>query len=708
MIAVGPAVRADALGWAPDTFFVSRESLVGLAMFLLVLTWFGWRAAFTRRSAIARAQGDSMVRLVRAPRVRALGGAAAVVVIVAVSMLVGSLVASPLADDQPRDVARSAIDPRLTIATSVSPLASYRSYFEDDAFNAVLFSVDVTAGEPDRVRLATLSHFDGETFSASAGPDEAPVRFQRVPSTVEAGEGTVEVAADVTIGAGGGIWVPLLGELGSVTFHGARQSQLVDGFYYLQDDVAGVSGAEGGIVSGDRYSIKGNVPAEPRELADLGTPPGATTIDSDLIPGSVTDWVAMQALSHDGSGLAELINRLRNRGYLSHALDHPLDGAVPEWQASLGGYAFAPAHAGHSYDRIDRLFVELLERQASTGSANNASLVAAVGDDEQFAAAAAMIAAELGFPSRVVVGARLAQTDPDGWTPAPCEAGECRGENLTAWVEVQAADGEWIAADVSPQFEVPLAPETATQRDPEFATALDPQRAEPIVPPASQRGATSDTETVEEDEVDETSLVWTIIRITGISLLALLVLIGPLLAIVAWKALRRRRRRNAADPSESIYGGWDEYLDTAVESGREPLPLATRKEVAQEYASPSGAQIALLTDRATFSGVSLAPDEAARMWDMVAADRKAWLAQKTLWARLRMRLSLRSTWHSVMAATPAPPQTRTEQRPQWRSEHTGRTSARAGRTGARAGRTGARRSRTRSHKSRRRSRRTRG
>ena len=63
--------------------------------------------------------------------------------------------------------------------------------------------------------------------------------------------------------------------------------------------------------------------------------------------------------------------------------------------------------AGHSYDRIDRLFTELNERESEVADSPGASLVAAVGDDEQFAAAVALIAADLGFPSRVVLGARL-------------------------------------------------------------------------------------------------------------------------------------------------------------------------------------------------------------------------------------------------------------------------------------------------------------
>ena len=65
------------------------------------------------------------------------------------------------------------------------------------------------------------------------------------------------------------------------------------------------------------------------------------------------------------------------------------------------------------------------------------------------------------------------------------------------------------------------------------------------------------------------------IRAAGISLLAVLVMMGPLLAILVWKGVRRRRRRGGP-PREAIHNGWDEYLDTAVDAGYPPMPLATR------------------------------------------------------------------------------------------------------------------------------------
>ncbi|MDN4480579.1 transglutaminaseTgpA domain-containing protein [Demequina muriae] len=672
-VAIGPAVRADALTDGLAGTYVTREFAVGLALFFLVLSWFGWRAAHTRHRAIAIAQEGAEARLVRRPHVRVLGGVAAVLAIIVVATAAATVVSGPIAAQTPRDVARTAIDPRLTLAESVSPLASYRSYFEDDAYDAVLFSVTPSEGSPEHVRLASLAHFDGETFSASAGPDEAPVRFQRVPSTIAPEPGTTTVRADVTVGAGGGIWVPLLGPLGSVDFHGPRQAQLIDGFYYLADGATGVMGAEGGIVAGDSYTVEGHVPVEPGVLADLGASPGAATIDTELIPPSLSDWVTLQNVTRDGAGLHELLTRLRERGYLSHALDAGETAA--NWEGDLPGYAFASSAAGHSYDRIDRLFASLIEREEAVATNPGASLVAAVGDDEQFAAAAALVAAELGFPSRVVVGVRLAQTDESGWTVPPCDGGECRGRNLAAWVEVQGSDGTWVQADVSPQYEAPLSPELSQQTDPEYPSALDPERAEPIVPPSSQRGMTDEDPSLDEDADGQAGWILTAVRIGGIGLLVLLVLCGPFLLVVAWKAARRSRRRKGA-PADVVHGGWDEYVDTAVEAGMEPMPLATRAEMAAAYGSGHGSRIATVTDRATFSGGGTSAAEAEEFWALIDADRAAWLAQRGWWARLRMRVSLRSVWHSVATPAPKPEARRRSDRPQWRAEHTARTGSR--------------------------------
>jgi len=114
----------------------------------------------------------------------------------------------------------------------------------------------------------------------------------------------------------------------------------------------------------------------------------------------------------------------------------------------------------------------------------------------------------------------------------------------------------------------------------------------------------------------------------------------------------RRRRRRKGDPQESIHHGWDEYLDNAMDAGLPALPMATRSEAAQAYASPNGSRLAQLTDKATFGTAVAERAEAEEFWTLVAAERAAWLRSRGFFARLRMRLSMRSLWHSVASQTP--------------------------------------------------------
>src|SRR5690606_24763849 len=146
------------------------------------------------------------------------------------------------------------------------------------------------------------------------------------------------------------------------------------------------------------------------------------------------------------------IDRLRSRGYLSHALLD--DEAAAGWIGVLKeseGYAFAPSYAGHSTARIEELFTSLVEQERRAGSdAAPELLVSAVGDGEQVATAAALLAEHWGLESRVVIGARLASAPEVPGIPACTDT--CTGANMSAWVEVRASGEEWTAVDVTPQY----------------------------------------------------------------------------------------------------------------------------------------------------------------------------------------------------------------------------------------------------------------
>lgn len=646
-IIVGPQARALPLTFAPYGVYINREFLVGLAAFALLLTWFGWRSAYARRRAIAATSGGA--RLASAPRVRAVSTAAMASVMVFVAVCVAAIVAGPVAAETPRDVARSVIDPRVVVDSNVAPLAAYRNFFADAAFDEPLFTVDVTSGEVSRVRVATLSYFTGDEFTASAPVDAVPARYERLPSGIAAPANSQPVSARITIRAQSGIWVPLVGELGSISFDGDRAGALTDSFYYQPDTASGLVTAPTGVLAGDTYTVNAYVPESVPPLESLGGAPGGDVIDSSLIPQSLSDWVLRQGVAHDGAGLAQLVHLLRERGYLSHGLTQSQPAA--RWEAALGSYSFASAAAGHSYDRIDRMFTELTARESQVSAGGTDNFVAAVGDDEQFATAVALIAADLGFSSRVVLGARLTDTDSARWTVPVCDDGVCSGRNMAVWTEVQSTNGTWVPIDVTPQHTDPPSPDVQQQQDPKFVSALDPQRAQPITPPSSQRGSADQTDPPVVPEEGVWSWLAPIVTAAGISLLGILIIIGPLVAIAIWKSLRRRRRRRS-EPMDAIHHGWDEYVDNAVDSGLAPLPLATRLETARAYGSANGERLARLTDATTFGTGSARDEDAEEFWRLVTADRKSWLAGRGFWKRMRMRLSIRSMLNSVALQAP--------------------------------------------------------
>ena len=458
----------------PLTVSAPVETALGVSGLLACLLWLAWRSRDDRVRSLHRAAASSGVHLSRRPSAvdqrRALLGAG----MVAVAVLAAAVVVPYAARGSEREVLRSAAGPELAVSSAVSPLAEYRGLFEDDRADDVLFTVTADGALPDRVRLATLDSYDGEIYRSGGTGALDQARFVRVPSTLDAGSGRA-VDAEITIEELDGIWMPTVGQLASVEFTGARAASLADRFYYRSAAAAGVQTAGGGLSTGDAYRIAAVEPATP-DLASIEAPGGLD--ESVDVPQSLRTWVDEHASGSGGAALAGLVGLLRERGYLSHAL--AVGDDTPLWMQSLADYTFQPSASGHSLARIDAMFARLLERETDPRAAASENYVAAVGDDEQFAAAVALVARELGFPSRVVVGARLASSDPALRT---CEAGVCRAQDLAAWTEVQSAAGDWVAVDVTPQYDQSPSLEVTEQRNPENVTEVRPDPVEDVVPP---------------------------------------------------------------------------------------------------------------------------------------------------------------------------------------------------------------------------------
>lgn len=628
----GSSAVSVPLGSGPFALTAPRETGLWVAAAALGALWVWFAAGSERRAALRRGRlpgerGGTGGRALRT-------GIGAATVLVA---LAAGLIVAPLLDSGSRQVPRDRIDPEIVLRERTSPLAAYRGWKRDATLDAALFSVASNGVLPDRLRLAVLDAYDGVDFHVS--PDEAG-RFTRFPSGDRVSDPTM---VSVTIDAGySDIWVPTAG-LGSVpSFSGPRAAELADAFYVNRETGAAIAvpGGKGttGLGEGDgfRATMQAGVGA-PLEGGAANDGPG---IDLDPMP-ELASWLKTQDQPATAEGLTELFDRLRSRGYLSHAISNgDGEGLWLERLAAKYGTQFESSAGGHSISRIEQLFEQLNTQERLAGEAAKPEmLVAGVGDDEQFAAAAALIARALGFESRVVLGVRLGDAGAGVPGVPACEA-DCTGENMAAWVEVRGAQGSWVALDATPQVE--MRPTTLEEGEqlPEFPTTPEERDAKEVDPPLglgerSEGGG-------EIGDVQGESWLIPVLRTVGLSLAALLLLVLPLLFLPFAKRRRAKVRRAQIDPEMRALGAWQEMIDRAADAGVELPASASRSQIAVALGTDAARWAGNTVDRAVFSAQGLTEQDADWMWAAVDADRLEREARLTRRQRLRAGYALRS------------------------------------------------------------------
>lgn len=632
----------------------------GVAAFLLALLWVTTRQGAQRRQELNHSldlpEGKRRGTTTGGMILRGLGAAGLLVL----SVAGGTGLTGLWLQGHPRDTLRAAVQPWDRLTTQTSPLVTFRAYTGEELFDTALFTADVEGADDTanaasaRVRLATLADYDGTTFEAvnpNLTESQLSQAFQRVPAEKDL-SGAQTLVSTITIDTDQGPWVPLVGQLEAISFEGPNRANLTDGFYFNDRTETGVQLAEMGLVAGTQYTTSGRTYLLPAEAVTTFVPEGgsplfssrtATSSDAPVVPASLAAWVDAQGVTRDGAGLLQLIHDLRERGYLSHSLtSSEAEGAA--WVDALDGYDFVSARAGHSLGRVDTLFATLMERQLSQPEgADDALLVAAAGDEEQFAAAAALLANHFGFRARIAVGALLQPSDPN--SVAPCEDGVCRGQNMTAWVEIQDdATGQWAAVDVRPQHTNPIAPEVEQRSDPKNNTPVDPLSAVPILPP-DPNPSRSDIEDETTERPPASTAAWgNIGRIVAVSICGLIVLLGPPLLIVGAKALRRRSRQRQNSVEASLLGGWEEYADYMEDRGWEIPASNTRRDTANQLRSvtPSVDYLARIADQATFTAEGIVPQTATTYWEVVKLGKRESKAGLSWYQKVFGALSLRS------------------------------------------------------------------
>lgn len=602
-LAVIPPIVAFvvAIAFGPDQATWPIPLALGmLATALATVIWYRWRRRRESIRVLARSTPDAEGRPLETAGDAALGirsiAAGAAILTVAGAGSIGAAALAPVTGE--RDVLRTSVVQPFDPRDYPSPLAGFRRYLRDDRVDDVMFRIE---GLPDgaRVRIATLDSYDGVVYAVgSAAVDSASGTFVRIPQSVDQSQvGGQRLSLRVEVVDYRGVWVPTVGAFESIDFSGDEAVSLADAFYY--NDTTGTAAVLGGLGDGDGYLLSTVLPDQPTaaELRDV-SPGDAEVPRLGGVPEELSLYLEehVRQLTDPGDRLVAMLEALQTDGYISHGLgeDEP------------------PSRSGHAADRLAELV---------TSSRM-------IGDAEQYAVAAALMARQLGFPARVVFG----------FVP---EDGEVSGEDVSAWIEIDTAQYGWVTVDPVPQ-ERPI-PEEEPEEQSQVA------RPPSIVPPPPDRPDPQADQTAPDSTQDDPDVLDPVLavllavgRAVGIGLLVVAAILAPFLLVIAAKARRRRLRRTAPTVVQRISGGWDEFADSVIDHGYETPPAATRSELAAVAGGLPSRVLAAVADRAVFAPERADPADADRVWDAVSDLRASLDLGLSRRQRLRALISLRS------------------------------------------------------------------
>jgi len=565
---------------------------LALAWTVVALVWMGWR--FRVRGRVAT-QGS------RSGFTRVLGGVLMLALAGGTAYVAGPQMAQP-----PRTLLRDVVASPIDVTQYPSPMPSFRKYsseaLKDTYFHdKTLLTVD-GAQAGDLVRFSVLDSYDGLVWGAGGGG------FRRVGTEVPAivdGQDIEGVPMDLTITIGDvyasqaplNVWIPSLGYDTSIDFlgpnaHGHDASMAYD-----------ISKGQGLLL--DQFR-----PGDVVHVTCLPIPVGGA---EPLIPSG------MSLVTDDRTSfLNEDLGKLTGGGQTRW--DQLVDMAAG---FKKGGWTDGTTRPGESRygpgDGQDRLMDFL------------GTLPSYVGSDEQYAAMFALAANRIGYPTRVVFGAKM-----------PDSGDQIKGKDVTIWVEVHTVDG-WVALPpdffIPPRDQVPEPPPPVVVNPPETVPDIAP--ANPKLPPDDLNGMNTKAQTGQAASGSEQSAAWiwaTLIVIGSVVVgcaLILAVLLGS-------KAVREWYRHRRGSPVRQIAGGWAEVLDRARDVGFVIPAKVTRHELAAAMGIGSLRRLADSTDRAMFQ--AKAPDQQVvdEYWLEVAQTKQNLVSGRTGLKKFWVRITPRS------------------------------------------------------------------
>ncbi|WP_420830145.1 DUF3488 and transglutaminase-like domain-containing protein [Bifidobacterium saguinibicoloris] len=538
-----------------------------------------------------------------------------VILVLAGAIAVGACLAVP----QHRVVLRDHYEPPLNPYDYTSPLSGLRSYVKDHKDDTVLTARDLPAGTP--VRLAVMDRFDGNVWNLSDSRSAADSsNYRRVGTTIAEDEQGERFTATFTVDEGlADTWLPLSGAATSVTFTSKTDAS---SFYYNTDTDSAIYPK--GTVKGLTYTERGVIPNTPTDKQiDAADAASVDQPEAEDVPDSVSKLASAIAggQSKGGEAARALAQKLKETGWFSHGLE--------------GDYPSLPGHGNY---RVDKLL-------AGTEM---------VGDSEQYASAMALMARELGLPSRVVMGFIPKNKDGEITQSRTEKQGthtvtKFTGNDIEAWVEIKLDGYGWVAFYPTPkETKVPDENQDLSPPNPQTLVRQPPV---PLSDPLRDEQQANGNSTLAGEDADDTgtNLFWArfarIAARVAIWGSPLWILLLAAASILLTKAVLLARARGRGPARTRVVAGWGALAALAKQSGVDAH--GTRRDQARAMADQlhlDAASFRTLSndaDYAAFSGQDITSGQAAAYWRDVDAMRKAMLASLPRLRRWRTRLSLR-------------------------------------------------------------------
>ncbi len=397
------------------------------------------------------------------------------------------------------------------------------------------------SGDPVPLRLVTLDSYDGTQWSAATryAPFGSPGDPSLPPGPLQR-----RFQNTVTVTGLGGNWLPSPGRPSTVSGRDA----LVDpetGTLLAPDSGEATPGT-------GSYDVAG-------VIDDFST--------ASLVSASVPDDARVDRYL-DGPELPFALDAYGS--LITEGTDTPYERALAIEDAVKNERSFsAKAISGSAYWRITAF---LLGKKGEPG--------ARIGTSEQFATAFALLARQNGLPTRLVVGFKAGDPQPDGTRVV-------RGSDALAWPEVYFEGIGWVPFSPSPNDDTFARDRPVRTEGPERTMGpLETEEAEPTPPPGP------DTSTAPEVTSSGTGR-WLLYAAIG-GLFGL-----PLLMLAAARATRRRRHRR-----QGLQGVWADVLDALTLA---KVPVASHESASgvagridEHFGVHVTARLATAAERAAF------------------------------------------------------------------------------------------------------------